>query len=78
MYCWGQRSRYAVCAGSLRRPLGRPCISPSDTTTRVDFDVLSKLCRYFGCGVGELLVYRPEEAPAQGEEISQPAAARPF
>ena len=47
------------------------------TTTRVDFDVLNKLCRYFGCGVGDLLIYRPDETPAQDEHSGQPAAEQP-
>ena len=44
------------------------------STTRVDFDVLNKLCRYFGCGVGDLLVYRPDDASPQGERSAQAAA----
>ena len=47
------------------------------TATRVDFETLEKLCRYFGCGVGELLVYRPDDAPAHDEPSGRPAAERP-
>ncbi len=43
------------------------------TATRVDFETLEKLCRYFGCGVGDLLVYRPEATPTPGEQSGQPA-----
>ncbi len=47
------------------------------TTRRIDFDTVEKLCRFFGCGVGDLLVYRPDETPAQDEPAGQPAADRP-
>lgn len=30
------------------------------TTNRIEFDVLDRLCRYFGVGVGEIFVYRPD------------------
>ena len=32
---------------------------------RYDADVLTRLCAYFGCELGELLEYRPSEATAQ-------------
>ena len=47
------------------------------TATRVDFETLEKLCRYFDCGIGDLLVYRPEDALAQEERSGQPVAAQP-
>ncbi|MBA3532668.1 MAG: helix-turn-helix transcriptional regulator [Ardenticatenales bacterium] len=31
-------------------------------TDRIDFLTLDKLCRYFGCSVGELLEYAPGES----------------
>ena len=46
-------------------------------TRRIDFDTLEKLCRFFGCGVGDLLVYRPDETPAQDERSGQPVAEQP-
>ena len=46
-----------------------------DKATRYDRDTLDKLCRYFGVGVGELLVYRPD--PEQGGNADQPGADRP-
>lgn len=35
---------------------------------RVDFKTLDKLCRYFRCQPGDLLVYEPEGAEGEGEE----------
>jgi len=35
------------------------------TATRLDFPTLEKLCRYFGCDVGDLLHFVPE-ATAHG------------
>ncbi len=32
-------------------------------TDRVDFLTLDKLCRYFECGIGDLLAYVPDEKP---------------
>jgi putative transcriptional regulator len=47
-----------------------------DKAARYDRDTLNKLCRYFGCGVGELLVYRPDGTSAHDEPGGQPAADR--
>ena len=33
-----------------------------ETAERVELDVLSALCRYLGCGIGELLEYVPPQA----------------
>ncbi len=44
---------------TLSRLLGR------DPIRRIDGDTLDVLCRYFGCGVGELLEYIP--GPAKEE-----------
>ena len=32
----------------------------NDRTKRLDFDTLDRLCRVLGCGVGDLLEYRPD------------------
>lgn len=32
-------------------------------SSRISFDVLNRLCQYFGCTVGELIEYRKEEGP---------------
>lgn len=32
-----------------------------DSATRYDRDTLDRLCAYFGIGIGELLVYTPDE-----------------
>jgi len=31
-----------------------------ETAKRIDLDVLERLCKYFNCGVGDLLEYREE------------------
>lgn len=40
----------------------------SGASTRIDFVTIAALCKYFGCGVGDLLEYVPEvettEAPS--------------
>lgn len=46
-----------------------------DKATRYDRDTLDKLCRYFGCGVGDLLVYHPD--PAQEGSTGRPAGQQP-
>jgi putative transcriptional regulator len=49
-----------------------------DKVTRYDRETLDRLCRYFGCGVGDLLLYQPDHASAQGEGTAgQPATDQP-
>lgn len=43
-----------------------------DKVARDDRETLDKLCCYFGCGVGELLVYMPTSA---GETVCAAVAA---
>ena len=31
-----------------------------ETATRIELDVIEELCRYLGCGVGDLLEMQPE------------------
>ncbi len=33
----------------------------NETNLRVDYSTLNTLCKYFGCGVGDLLEYVPDE-----------------
>ncbi len=36
-----------------------------DPIKRLDGDTLSKICRYFGCGVSDVLEYVPDETGAK-------------
>jgi DNA-binding Xre family transcriptional regulator len=35
---------------------------------RVDASIMGKLCEYFGCGVGDLLVYVPSDKTPSNQE----------
>lgn len=43
----------------------------NDSMRRVPIDDLARLCRYFECGVGDILVFDPAQPDEfQGEEVS--------
>jgi len=42
-----------------------------DRADRFDRATLDKLCSYFGIAIGELLIYRPEATPAEGQPTAE-------
>ena len=39
-------------------------------TTRIDFDTLTALCKYYGVGVGEVLEYDPNDIRTPGTSLA--------
>jgi putative transcriptional regulator len=39
---------------------------------RIEIDALDRLCRYFGCGLEELLEHVPDPAPAKSAKVDRP------
>lgn len=37
---------------------------------RLDTAIVDTLCRYFGCGIGDLLEYVPDEGAREGKEVA--------
>lgn len=56
----GQKITYESLGEAVdlsRNTIGRLAEGKTD---RIDFSTLDKLCHYFGCTVGDLLAYEPE------------------
>ena len=47
-----------------------------ETTTRLDIATLNAICQHFGCGIGELLEYIPDEAPKAVEPPAENAPVK--
>lgn len=54
--------RYTIQEVHEKTGLSRTTISTlyNDKVKRIDYETIEKLCRLFGCVVGDLIVFRPE------------------
>ena len=57
----------ANATGINRMTLSKIANHPGATTVS---DTLDKLCKYFGCQVGDLAIYIPDTEPAPSEKIA--------
>ncbi len=55
--------RYSIQDVHEKTGLSRGTISNlyNDRASRIDYDTITKLCKLFGCGVGELLILDKQE-----------------